>query len=363
MEPRASIGPTLGARVRGHRGISDATRDLLRESEVIDLHLESFLSTRLFGYDLRKRHASWFPFFGHFFGHVDLPRLLDGGVTGAAFSLATNVSRGSVGRYRVLRANVGALGQVLESTPGIELVTDHASYRAARARGHHAAMLAVQGGNAFDGEGAAGIPSIADARITRVTVVHLSNSSLGDTSSPLRGRRDRGLTPLGRRHVEALVDARIFVDLAHASPRTFWDALDVHGTSQPPIVTHTGVNAVYPMWRNLDDRQVRAIADRGGVIGIIFHRGFLAPWYRGPRRLELVVDHIRAALRIAGEDAVSVGSDLDGAILPPRGLHDIELAFPLLTEAMLRGGIEERVVRKVLGENYLAAFERLRPGR
>ena len=76
---------------------------------------------------------------------------------------------------------------------------------------------------------------------------------------------DQGLTDRGREYVRRLNDARVFVDLAHVSREGFFDAVAVHDRSQPLIVTHTGVAGVHPHWRNLDDEQLRAIADTGGA--------------------------------------------------------------------------------------------------
>ena len=65
---------------------------LLRASEVIDLHLETYIPPRLWGYDLHKDHLGRFPW-GYFFGHLDLPRVHSGGLTGAMWSIATNITR------------------------------------------------------------------------------------------------------------------------------------------------------------------------------------------------------------------------------------------------------------------------------
>src|SRR5262249_20742595 len=145
-------------------------------------------------------------------------------------------------------------------------------YRTAKESGAHACMLSVQGGNCFDAapEGARAIP---DRMITRVTLVHLTNSRLGARSAPvsiLPRKSKRGLSDSGRELVRALNEGRIFVDLAHIHPDGFWDAVAVHDPSQPLIATHTGVTGVTPHWRNLDDRQIKAIADTGGTIGIIY---------------------------------------------------------------------------------------------
>ena len=116
--------------------------ELVRASEVIDLHLESFIPPRLWGYRLSERHDHhWLG--GRGFGHLDFPRALDGGLTGAMWSIATNIARSASGRWRALRSNVEALRQELLSYPGITVVRTSAEFRAARERGEHAAMISV----------------------------------------------------------------------------------------------------------------------------------------------------------------------------------------------------------------------------
>ena len=212
--------------------------ELVWGSELIDLHVETFIPHRLYRYDMLARHSHLFPFRGHFFGHLDVPRAIEGGLTGAMWSIATNISRSSNGRLEVLRTNVEDLVTTLRRSGTIQVVRTHAEYLAARAAGKHAALVAVQGGNGFEGPGS---PVNPGGFVTRVTVVHLSNSLLGATSSPLRGGADHGLTDRGRSFIRWLDEERIFVDLAHASPRAFWDAVEVHDRTRPLIVTHTGI--------------------------------------------------------------------------------------------------------------------------
>lgn len=360
----ASASPaSLAARASGLDAAETARRagvpreavELVWSSELVDLHLESFLPPRLWGYDLHTRHSYRWPFGGWLFGHVDIPRALEGGLTGAMWSIATNIAQPPAWRFGVLERNVAALAATLRRSPHVEVVTTHAAWRAARAAGRHAALVCVQGGNAFDG---APEPRNPSGLVTRVTVVHLSNSRLGETSSPARGGRDAGIRSSGRDFVRWLNAERIFVDLAHASEKTFWDALDVHDRSQPAIVTHTGASAVHPLWRNVDDRQVRAIADTGGVCGVILQRSFLG---RGVRDGRVVLDHLEAFLRAGGEHCAALGTDLDGFIVPPPDLRDGATAYYRLVAYMLERRWTEARIRGVLGGNFLRSFAALRP--
>jgi membrane dipeptidase len=215
----------------------------------------------------------------------------------------------------------------------------------------------VQGGNALDHDLTL-IDRLPRGILLRVTLVHLSNSDLGVTSSPLGSLSPLGLTERGAELVEKLDDERIFVDLAHAGPKTFWDALEVHDRSRPLAVTHTGVSGVHKHWRNLDDAQLRAVAETGGVVGIMYHAPFLGDWVLGGRA-ESIVRHLEHVRKVAGEDVAALGSDWDGAIVTPRDMPTC-LELPRLVEIMLRRKWAPDAVQRVLGANFLRALELLR---
>jgi len=335
------------------RQVSEAALALLRESDVIDLHVDSFIWTRFFGYDLNARHGAG-PFGGRLMSQFDLPRAADGGWTGAQWSITTNPWRSAQGRALTLARNVTRLTRELERQGRARVVRNAAEYRQARAAGLHAALLAVQGGNAFDRDDEV----LESGAISRVTLVHMTNSAVGATSSPLRLGHDTGLGPLGRTLIERLNASRTFVDLAHIGPRGFFEAADVHDEQQPLIVTHTGVSAVHASWRNLDDAQIKRVADTGGVIGVVFHGEYLSGrFWGGP--LEAVVAHLAHVIRVAGEDAAALGSDWDGMIIPPAGLRSCA-QLPGLVQALLDHRVSERAIQKLLGQNFLRALAQLR---
>jgi membrane dipeptidase len=236
-------------------------------------------------------------------------------------------------------------------------VRNVSEYRRAIREGKHAAFIGIQGGNALDRDEHA-LDLIPDDLVVRITLVHLSNSSLGVTSSPLALDGDRGLTAFGHEYVKRLNAKRIFVDLAHIDRKGFFDAVSVHDKSQPLIVTHTGISGVHRHWRNLDDEQLRAIADTGGTVGVMYQSSFLGdPMFGG--RAASIVDHLDHIVRTVGEDFCSLGSDWDGAIVTPRDMPTC-LELPKLVQIMLDRGWSPDRVKKALGANYLRALTLLR---
>ena len=124
-------------------------------------------------------------------------------------------------------------------------------------------------------------------------------------------------------------------------------------------MTHTGVSGVHPSWRNLDDDQIRAIADRGGVIGIMYHRGFLGRPVLAVGA-EAIVRHLEHTIAVGGEDVAALGSDWDGMIVTPRDMPTC-LELPVLVDRMLARRWPEARIRRVLGPNALRVIAAARP--
>jgi membrane dipeptidase len=339
-------------------GVSTEAVELYLACEVIDLHVDSFIWTRVAGYDLLRRHGRGV-FGGRLYSQVDLPRVLEAQIAGAMWSITTNPFRSPASRAEAFSENLAALRAIFATVPDQTcVVRDHAEYRAVRAGGKHAVMLAIQGGSAVDRD-LADLDRLEDC-VLRVTLLHLTNSALGESSLPLGAAGD-GLTTHGKTFVEALNARRVFVDLAHIGRQGFFDAVDAHDRSQPLIVTHTGVSGAWPSWRNLDDEQLRAVAATGGVVGVVYHGEYLSGHYLSGGRATDIVRHLEHIVNTVGPDVPALGSDWDGLIVTP---HDMRtcLELPRLVQAMLDRKFSPELIRNVLGENFLRAFQRLRPG-
>lgn len=337
-------------------GISRAAIDLYLDSDVIDQHVDSFIWKRVWGYDLQARHGRGL-LNARVYSSVDVPRALEAHLTGAIWVITTNPLRSARGRRDAFFHNLEQLTSVLERDDNVRVVRNVAEYRAARGAGQHGAFIGIQGGNALDFS-LDDFDRLPDGVLLRVTLVHLSSSKIGVTSTPLRAGGQTGLSDFGRDYVRRLNEKKIFVDLAHISRDGFFDALEVHDRTQPAIVTHTGVCGVHDHWRNLTDDQLRAIADLGGCVGVMFHSNFLGDRFWGGQASR-IVDHLEHVVKTVGEDYAGIGSDFDGAIIPPRDVATVT-ELPRLVELMLQRGMSEVCVRKILGGNFLRVVEALR---
>ncbi len=314
-----------------------------------DGHADSLMWNR----DLTARHRR---------GQVDFPRLREAGVRIQCFTVVTRgypVVDGlgllAAARGWPAEARRGPWARCLfqldrmremcgRSQGAVRVAATSAALEENLAAGRLSAVLGVEGAQALEGR-AERVAELHARGVRFMSLTHLANNELGGSSSPLMG--DRPLSPLGREVLEAMVAAGVSVDVAHASRRTLRDLLA--NRAARPFSSHTGVSGAHRSWRNLDDAEVRAIAERGGVVGIIF-----ATIYLGGRGLDDVVRHVAHALKIAGGDAVALGSDFDGMVPMPRELRDVT-GLPTLVERLSRS-LPAAVVEKVAFGNWRRFF-------
>ncbi|MCL6595455.1 MAG: dipeptidase [Firmicutes bacterium] len=157
-----------------------------------------------------------------------------------------------------------------------------------------------------------------------------------------------GLTPLGVEVVREMERLGILFDVSHLHPRGFWHYLEV--SSRPFIASHSNAKALCGHRRNLDDDQIRAIAARGGSIGLNFAPAFVRDGGGPEVTLEHVIDHAEHILSLVGDAHVHIGSDFDGIDSTPVGLEDVT-RLGALAEGMRRRGWGEGTVRRIMGEN------------
>ena len=299
-------------------------------------------------------------------GHVDFPRLEQAGVALQCFTVVTagfpyvggfplyarwrgwpaEARRDAWSRYRF---QVQALARACEASAGrVRQTRTRSELEQHLGAGAVSAVLGVEGGQLL-----AGHPERLDAMVEDgvrfMGLTHLSNNALGGSSFP--ALRRPGLSIEGQEVVRAMAEHGVAVDLAHASPRTIADVIAHRDV--PLMCSHTGVSGATPHFRNLQDPVLRAIADRGGVAGII-----LAPVYLGGRDLDAVARHIEHALDVMGEEGVGLGSDFDGMVGLPRGIRDVR-DLPRIADVLLARGHPVERVERVMGGNWIRFFREL----
>jgi membrane dipeptidase len=330
----------------------DSARALHDEVCAVDLHADTPKLMEKAGFDISLRHAPMPR--GAFVRHVDLPRMREGGLAAQFFGLWT-FPKPERGCAASVHRQLDALDRAAAAHPDqLARCTGFDEVLAARKAGRIAALAGIEGAQALEGN-VDNVQVFARRGVRYLGLLHFSANALGAPAFGW-GRDDaQGLTAFGKQVVEACNAAGVIVDLAHLNRKGFFDALEVSKT--PPIVSHTGLAGVHAHWRNIDDAQLEAVAERGGVIGVIFH-----PHYLGAATLDAVCDHLQHIIKVVGEDAPALGSDFDGLITPPRGLEDVA-ALPNLTAALLGRGLSRGTVKKLLGENALRVLRDVPPSR
>jgi len=306
-----------------------------RDAVVVDLHVDTLLDLAA-----GKRTLD-----GGGGGQVDIPRLRQGGVDVQVFAAYIDPGQAPRGKERaseLITAFHRAMDRHADAIASARTVEEIA---AAGRAGKIAAVLSVENlGDALQGE----IEQVDRLYREGVRLASLTWNPANLLADGARETRHGGLSPLGRRVVARMQERGMIVDVSHLSAAAFWDVLAA--TRGPIVATHSDAAAVQPHRRNLTDDQLRALAARGGVVGINFYPDFL-----GAPTLERVVAHVDHMVAVMGADYVALGSDFDGIEKVPQGLEDVS-KLPNLTRALLARGYPPEQVRKILGENALRVF-------
>ena len=185
-----------------------------------------------------------------------------------------------------------------------------------------------------------------------ITLCHNGDNDICD-SARKSNREHGGLSQFGREVVKEMNRVGMMIDLSHASEETFYQTLEL--STRPVVCSHSSCRALCNHPRNLTDDQIRAIAERDGVVQGTFYPGFLVE--NGEATIDDAVRHLLHLIDVAGIDHVGIGSDFDG----DGGVRGLATAadYLNLTRRLLAEGINERMLRKVWGGNFLRVMSRV----
>jgi membrane dipeptidase len=169
---------------------------------------------------------------------------------------------------------------------------------------------------------------------------------------------DRGVSEEGRRLLDEMRALRVVPDVSHLNPTAFDDVL-AHDDGVV-VASHSNAHALRPHRRNLTDEQIRRVAARGGLVGVVLYAPFLSD---GPTTIDTVVAHVDHMVRLAGADHVGLGSDLDGGFTTQQVPQGIDTVADLkkIGEALAKKGYAERDVEKILGGNWVRVLRQALP--
>ncbi len=210
--------------------------------------------------------------------------------------------------------------------------------------GKRAVMLGVENGYAIGHD----LRQIERLRSRGVVYMTLCHNGDNDICGSAKGQgRHGGVTDFGRKVIREMNRVGMMVDVSHASETSFWDALRLSAT--PIVCSHSSCRALCNHPRNLTDKQMRALAEKGGVMQVTLYNGFLRE--DGNATILDALAHIRHAVEVMGIRHVGIGTDFDGDGGVPGVANAGELIN--LSKGLLREGYGEEELRLLWGENFL----------
>ncbi|HCW76317.1 MAG TPA: hypothetical protein DHU63_07245 [Candidatus Marinimicrobia bacterium] len=290
----------------------------------------------------------------HTYNHTDIPRMQDGGVDIQWFSVWVSPSSfpdnpytealNLIDRFQIeLDANPSTLGMATTLDQALTLNDS----------GKIAGVFGVEGGHSIENS-LENIQTLYDLGMRYMTITW-NNSTDWAVSAQDERSTTVGLSEFGRQVIQMLDTLGVIIDVSHVGIQTINDILQE--TTHPIIASHSGVRALRDHYRNLYDDQIQAIANSGGVIGIVFYDYFLD--YSGAFvSVSTVIEHIDYIVNLVGIDYVAIGSDYDGIGQndSPSGLEDTS-KYPNLTIGLLNHGYSIEDVQKILGGNFMRVFQ------
>ncbi len=344
-------------------------------------------------------------------GHLDIPRWREGGMTAAFLAAYVNADFAkNGGSAKKALEFVDLIHRLVEAHPKDFVFADSvAGIRQAKKDGKIAVLIGIEGGHAIENSLGA-LSSYYRLGVRYMTLTHTNTNDWADSSGSFFGPDlfdpkpyavHDGLTEHGREVVLEMNRLGMMVDVSHVSDKTMADAIAV--SKAPVFASHSSCRALSNLPRNVTDAQIKAIAAGGGVVMVNVSSLFLdqksvdayvaaktalqpkiaaarAQFKDDPKKRDeeiaklmatihypdadwsLAVDHIERVMKLGGPKAVGLGTDFDGITDPPVGLEDVS-KLPKLTEELLRRGHSDEEVRGVLGENFLAFWDRVEAAR
>lgn len=339
---------------------------------VFDGHNDTLL--RLVEADRKNEKADFFGGTNGF--HLDMPKARAGGFAGGLFAMFTPNPEGASGALAG-RPTMGApieqkraaeytfammdKGDELAAGSGgaMRLCTTAAEIRAAMAANAMAMVYHIEGAEVID-PGFETLEELYTRGLRSVGITWSRNNIFGNgvpftfPGSPDQGD---GLTGAGVELVRVCNQRGLVIDLSHLNEKGFWDVARV--TDKPLVASHSNVHALSASPRNLTDRQLDAIAESRGLVGLNFACGFLREDGQHPRRdtsLEIAIRHLDYMLEKLGEDGVGIGSDFDGCTLP-EAITDAS-GLPNLVTAMQSAGYGDELIARITHRNWISLLER-----
>ncbi|WP_350345038.1 dipeptidase [Proteinivorax tanatarense] len=300
---------------------------------IIDGHCDTALLLEEENYD----------FFGkNQLGHIDFNRLKEADVRLQFFAVFVNPQ---INQFNILEKGLDKLNQILkviEDDEDIFLVKNKADLNKLQ-KGKLGILISVEGGDVI-GKNIQILDIFYRLGMRSLTLTWSNNNFISDGISD---SRNGGLTSFGKEVIQEMHEKNIILDVSHLSVAGFWDVVDNY--KKPIIASHSNCKTVFSHKRSLDDKQIKAIANSNGLIGINFAPHQL--WKEGNADLDIIIRHMKHLKNLIGVKHIALGSDFDGVSKLPKGIKDVT-SFQRLFSSMEKNGFSEVEVEHIAYNNY-----------
>lgn len=333
-------------------------------------------------------------------GHIDIPRIREGGVDAAFFAVWVPPFNKKKSYYNQAIEQIKSFQKFVEKNKNeIILLKKIEDIEYFKEQNKIISILSMEGAHPLEGK-LENLDYFYELGI-RSIMPTWNNSTNWATSAYDESQKKikrKGLSELGKKFIKRMNDLGILIDVSHVGEKTFWDIIKI--TNKPVIASHSSVWKICPNKRNLKDEQIKAIAKTGGLVAINFAPMFLDSTFEKEEKkirdkysrlidsiksnwvgnvlsrefyigelmkneynkilpsVGAVVDHIDYIVKLVGVDYVGLGSDFDGIGVAPRDLEDIA-QYPNITKELLRRGYSEDDIKKILGGNFLRVLKQV----
>ena len=211
-------------------------------------------------------------------------------------------------------------------------------------------LLSIEGGEIFEGS----VERVREFYDRGIRMAALTWNNENEIGYSAKSGSKEGIKPRGWDILREMAALRMAADTSHLNEAGFWDLIDRH--SQPPMASHSCAKALCPHFRNLSDEQIRAMAARGGWIGVNFYPRFLRE--DGKASVRDIADHIDHMCQLGAQKNVGFGSDFDGIEYTPVDCTS-PADIPAILEELRRRGYGEADIAAIAGGNFLDYYRRL----
>lgn len=281
-------------------------------------------------------------------GHIDLPRLIEGGVTCQTFAMYTGNKPITPDATLKALQMVDVFYESINRNDEIVAVTKPEEILNAKKSGKVSGMLSIEGAE----------PLMGDIGLLRVfyrlgvRMLSFAWNFRTPFADGLGAKRAESKLPeLGVQALEEMNRLGMIFDVSHLCDSNFWDIKDI--MDGPFIASHSNCRALCDHPRNLTDEMIKALAEHNGVMGMNFAPAFVS---KDNPTVEDLVDHIDHIVNLVGPDYVGIGADFDGITQTPKGLEDVS-KIPNITRLLVKREYSDEDITKILGGNYLRVFK------